>query len=115
MPVALTPETREKPGFWFWQSFKEDSSTGHAEGYDVVRSRSTGRYYLRLPAEGLTTSNIISLYLIAFATGSLVRYHPGYWMSVISRSQGGCVAPILSAAVAVVEEQFPRLVLERLR
>ncbi|MEJ7842542.1 MAG: hypothetical protein WKF95_12295 [Rubrobacter sp.] len=114
-PVALTPETREKPGFSYWQDYKEDSGTGLARGYDVVRSRSTGRYYLRLPAEGLTASNIVALYLIAFATGSLVRYHPGYWMSVVSRSKGGFVAPILSAAVSVVEEQFPRLVLERLR
>lgn len=73
------------------------------DGFDVVRSRSTGRYYLRLPAEGLTVSNIVALYLIAFATGSLVRYHPGYWMSVISRSEGSFIAPILSAAVSIVE------------
>lgn len=114
-PVALTPETRGKPGFSYWQNYKEDLGTGLAEGYDVVRSRSTGLYYLRLPAEGLTASNIVALYLIAFATGSLVRYHPGYWMSVLSRSKGDFVAPILSAAVSVVEEQFPGLVLERLR
>lgn len=80
-----------------------------------MRSRSTGRYYLRLPADKLTASNIVALYLIAFTTGSLVRYHPGYWMSIISRSHGAYVAPILSAAVSVVEEQCPRLVLERLR
>ncbi len=89
------------------QGYKEDPSTGITEGFKVVRSRSIGRYYLKLPAEELTASNIVALYLIAFATGSLVRYHPGYWMSVICRGRGGLVAPILPAAVSVVEEQFP--------
>ncbi len=114
-PFARSPEIREKPGFSYPQVYKEDPGTGVAEGYDVVRAKGTGRYFLKLPAEGFTTSNIVALYLVAFATGTLVRYHPGYWMSVVSRGRGGSAAPILSAAVSVVEEQFPGLVLERLR
>lgn len=113
--VARDPEVRKKPGFWYWQEYKEDPKTGLAEGFGVVRSRGTGRYFLRLPAGAITTSNIVALYLIAFAAGSLVRYHPGYWSSVVGRGRDVSVAPLLSAAVATVEEQFPALVLERLR
>lgn len=114
--LATTPEARARPGFHYFQEYAEDGATGLASGYDVVQSRSTGQYFLRIPTPGgLTASNIVVLYLIAFATGSLVRYHPGYWMSVIGRSGGAYLAPILSAAVSIVEEQFPRLVLERLR
>ena len=114
-PFARLPEIREKPGFSFSQGYQEDPDTGIATGYDVVRARGTGRYFLRLPAEGFTASNIVALYLAAFATGTLVRYHPGYWMSMASRGRGGFAAPIVSAAVSLVEEQFPGLVLERLR
>ncbi len=114
--LATTPEARARPGFHYFQEYTEEPTTGLAHGYDVVRSRSTGRYYLRIPTPGgLTASNIVALYLIAFATGSLVRYHPGYWMAVIGRTGGANLAPILSAAVSVVEEQYPRLVLERLQ
>lgn len=114
-PLAPTPETRAKRSFMYGQKVQEDPRTGLTEGYNVVRSRSTGCFYLRLPSEDLTASNIVALYLVAFATGSLVRYHPGYWMSVVSRSKGGSTAPILAAAVSTVEDQFPRLILERLQ
>lgn len=89
IPVALTPGTREIPGLWFWQGCKEDPGTDFAGGCDVVRSRSTGRYYLGLPAGGLTAASIGALCLIAFATGSLVRYHPGYWISLVGRNGAG--------------------------
>ncbi|SMC01426.1 hypothetical protein SAMN00767673_3246 [Rubrobacter radiotolerans DSM 5868] len=113
-PMARSPEIREKPGFLILCSYTENVADGIADGLGVVRARSTGGYYLRLPAQEITTSNILALYLVAFATATLVRYHPGYWTLLIRRSQGAYITPILSAAVDVVEEQFPCLVLERL-
>ena len=114
-PVAHDPEVRKRPGFWYWQEYEEDPTTGLAEGFGLVRSRATGRYFLRLPASGPTVSGIVALYLIAFATGSLVRYHPGFWSAVAGRGRDVAMAPLLSAAVSTVEEQFPALVLEWLR
>ncbi len=42
----------------------------------------------------------------------VVRYHPGYWAAVVGRAKGDSIAPVLSAAVAAVEERYPALILE---
>lgn len=86
-----------------------------ALGLPITVSRRSGNVFLKLPtSNGIELATLPALYLLAFATGMLVRYHPGYWMSVSSRTSGDSMAPILYAANSVVEELFPQLVLEKL-
>jgi hypothetical protein len=58
-------------------------------------------------------SSILAFYLACYAAGMLVRYHPGYWLLVVGRTAGDAMAPILSAASSVVEEEFPRMILQK--
>ena len=71
-----------------------------------VAASASGEEYLKLSTDGgVVLSTLLALHLVAYATGTLVRYHPG---------SGGSVGPILSAAVSAVEERYPALVLEAL-
>ena len=73
----------------------------------------TGEHYLKLPTdEGVVLSTLLALHLAAYATGMLVRYHPGYWSMLVGRREGSEIAPLLSAAVSTVEERYPTLILE---
>lgn len=45
-----------------------------------VSALPTGEEYLKLPTDGgIVLSALLALHLVAYATGILVRYHPGYW------------------------------------
>ncbi len=72
-----------------------------------------GDQYLKLPTEsGVVLSTLLALHVVAFAASTLVRYHPGYWAMLIGRTRGDSIAPVLSAAIAAVEERYPALILE---
>lgn len=81
-----------------------------------VATDASGEEYLKLPTDsGVVLSTLLALHLVAFAAGTLVRYHPGYWAMLAGRAtMGDSVAPVLSAAVSAVEERYPALVLEAL-
>ena len=73
----------------------------------------SGEEYLKLPTDcGFTLSTLLALHLIAFAAGTLVRYHPSYWALLTGRTIGDAIAPVVSAAIASVEERYPALILE---
>ena len=57
-------------------------------------------------------STLLALHLVAFAAGTLVRYHPGNWAMLAGRTKGDSVGPVLSAAVVAVEERYPALILQ---
>ena len=80
-----------------------------------VTTEASGEEYLKMPTDsGVVLSNLLALHLVAFAVGTLVRYHPGYWAAVVGHTKGDSVAPLLSAAVSTLEERYPALVLDTL-
>jgi hypothetical protein len=112
-------ETRTVQHFWFGMPYKRaherEPNVDTALGLPVTVGRRSGNVFLKLgSSNGIALATLPALYLIAYATGMLVRYHPGYWMSILSRTSGDLMAPILSAANSLVEELLPRLLLEKL-
>lgn len=78
-----------------------------------VAASVSGEEYLKLPTDsGVVLSTLLALHLIAYASGMLVRYHPGYWAMLVGRMEGAEIAPLLSAAVSTVEERYPELILD---
>lgn len=78
-----------------------------------ISAEATGEQYLKLPTDnGVVLSTLLALHLVAYATGMLVRYHPGYWSMLVGRTEGSEIAPLLSAAVSTVEECYAALILE---
>jgi len=99
--------------FHFGMTYDRQPPSHSALNHPVARSGSTGELCLKLPTdEGVVLSSLLALYLASYATGMLVRYHPGYWMTLVGRTKGDAMAPLLSAAASVIEEQLPRLILE---
>lgn len=77
-----------------------------------VAASATGEEYLKLPTDGgVVLSTLLALHLVAFAAGTLVRYHPGYWSMLVGKTKGDEIGPVLSAAVSAVEERYPALIL----
>lgn len=112
---ASEPRGRNVRNFSFSMSYDRPPTGFSALNLPVVRSGSTGELCLKLPTtDDIVLSDLLSLYLIAYATGMLVRYHPGYWMTLVGRTKGDAMAPALTAAASVIEELFPRLTLEEL-
>jgi hypothetical protein len=100
--------------FRFNTSYDREPSSYDAIGLPVARD-GDGQLCLKLPtAGGVVLSNLLSLYLAAYASGMLVRYHPGYWTTVAGGGKGDKMGPIISAAASAVEERFPGLVLGEL-
>ena len=113
-------------GFLYFARFPQEAPTGRihdlycdAGSRDEPRlempvvAAASGEEYLKLPTDGgVVLSTLLGLHLIAYATGTLVRYHPGYWAMLAGRAKGDAIGPILSAAVSAVEERYPALILE---
>ncbi len=75
----------------------------------------SGEQYLKLPtADGVVLSSLLALHLAGYATGMLVRYHPGYWAALTGKRKGDAIGPVLSAAASALEERYPGLILEAL-
>lgn len=93
-----------------------DAGTEERPRLDMpVATAASGEEYLVLPTDGgIVLSTLLSLHLTAYAGGMLVRYHPGYWSAVVGRTKGDSIAPVLSAAISVIEERYPALVLDAL-
>lgn len=66
-----------------------------------------------LPAE-VSLSSLSLLFMVSYALGMLVRYHPSHWSALIGHSKGDAILPLLNAAVALVERRFPELILQEL-
>lgn len=108
---AREPEHRAMGASLFALYYDAGSSGNPRIEMPIVTSAS-GDEYLKLPTDrGVVLSTLLALHVVAYAAGMLVRYHPGYWAAVVGRAKGGSIAPVLSAAVAAVEERYPALVL----
>jgi hypothetical protein len=54
------------------------------------------------------------IFVAAYILGMLVRYHPSYWLALLNRADGDYLRPVLQEAIAVIEDQFPKHVLNEL-
>lgn len=50
------------------------------------------------------------LFMVAHTLGTLARYYPTAWLALLSRQAGDRELPLIRAASAAIEEQFPGLV-----
>jgi len=80
-----------------------------------IKSDKEGNIYIVQPLpNGLDLSSLSLLYLIAYAMGMLARYYPSKWLSLLNGNKGDFAFPLMKAAITVVEDRFPQLVLQEL-
>jgi hypothetical protein len=65
--------------------------------------------------DGTRLSSTASLYIIAYAMSMLARYYPSTWLSIVNRTKGDFAYPIMKAALSLVQEKFPQLILQGLQ
>ncbi|MEK5065670.1 YaaC family protein [Cytobacillus sp. FSL R5-0596] len=71
--------------------------------------------YIIAPLEdGIRFSSLMTLFILSYFTGMLVRYYPSQWQSLINRSKGDIAFPILIKAINLLEEKFPSLIIDEL-
>ena len=66
-------------------------------------------------AGGARLSWICTLFILSYSLGMLVRYHPTQWTSLIRSQVNDAALPTLSAAVELIEREYPATVLRFLR
>ncbi len=112
LPFAREPKLRAS-GAWLFDLYYDAGSWRRPRIEMPVTTSASGEEYLKLPTDcGVVLSTLLALHVVAFAAGMLVRYHPSYWAAVVGRAKGDSITPVLSAAVAAVEERYPALILE---
>jgi hypothetical protein len=80
-----------------------------------VKQDINGLTYIINPLpNGLKLSSLSYLFLASYCIGMLVRYFPAHWLSIINRSKGDQVYPLLKAMSNLIETKFPKLVLDEL-
>ena len=115
--LHLAREPMRMVGEWHQFDLYYDAGTQERARQEMpITTDASGEEYLKLPTDGeVVLSTLLALHLVAFAAGTLVRYHPGYWAMLAGRAtKGDSIAPVLSAAVSAIEERYPALVLEAL-
>jgi hypothetical protein len=60
-------------------------------------------------------SSFASLYIIGYTMSIMARYYPSSWLSIINRNRGDFAYPIMKAALSLVQDKFPELILQRLQ
>lgn len=61
-------------------------------------------------AQGVSLSRIGRLYLLSFFLGTLARYHPTTWLSIMQgRQSGDRLLPIVRESMNVIQRRFPTL------
>jgi hypothetical protein len=65
--------------------------------------------------DGTRLSSFASLFIMAYVMSILARYYPSTWISIINRTKGDFAYPIMKAALSLVQEMFPELILQRLQ
>jgi hypothetical protein len=61
---------------------------------------------------GVKLSKVSTLFALSYALGMLVRYYPMQWTALIRGQIGDASLPTLAAAIELVEDDFPRVVLD---
>lgn len=66
--------------------------------------------------DGTKLSPLMNLFLVSLFMGMLVRYYPTYWLSLINRSNanGDFTYPILIKSINLIENEFPKMILNEL-
>jgi len=60
-------------------------------------------------------SKLMSTFVISYALGMLVRYHPSHWISILHNNTGNAAMPTLTAVSNHIENSMPRMVFELLQ
>ncbi len=98
-----------------WYRIKHSSKAELLAKVPPIKSDREGNTYIvELLPNGLDLSSLSLLYLIAYSMGMLARYYPSKWLSLLNSSKGDFAFPLMKAAIRVVEERFPQLVLQEL-
>lgn len=80
-----------------------------------IKNDRFGLPYVVEPLDGDQSLSTLSLlFIVSYAMGMLVRYHPSQWASLSGHGRGNGVVPLLTAAAHLIEQRFPGLVLEEL-
>ena len=81
----------------------------------LVKNDRSGKIYLvsALP-NGTLLSKMSLLYILSYVMGMLVRYYPSAWQSLVARESGDITFPLLRAAMALIRDQFPELIVNEL-
>jgi hypothetical protein len=72
-------------------------------------------YAVPLWPEGVRLSKLSMLYAISYALGMLSRYYPSHWMTLLNGGRGDAIMPVLSAALDIIEDRYPALILDQFR
>jgi len=80
-----------------------------------VSTNASGFCFLIEPLSGgVDLSTASKLFLLSYAGSSLVRYYPSLWLSLTQRKKGDAGFPLLKEAIALIDEEFPRRVVNEL-
>jgi len=81
----------------------------------VVGTRDGRTFVLAQKPDDARLSLLLTLYLVAFFTGTLARYHPSVWLTLQAPGAGDYFGPILREAVATVQSRYPELIMREIR
>lgn len=74
-----------------------------------------GHTFLVPPTDGgFAFSKMLLLFMASYMFGMLARYFPSYWLALLNRSEGDFMRPVVQEAIVVIEEEFPKHVLNEL-
>jgi YaaC-like Protein len=63
---------------------------------------------------GRSLSPLLALFSLSFFLGTMVRYHPSAWRTLLNREKGDFLYPIFKAVAALIRSDYPRLILDEL-
>jgi hypothetical protein len=80
-----------------------------------VKNDQAGNIFLVSPLPGgIVLSSLSLLFLVSYVMGTLVRYYPTAWQSLIAREIGDITYPLLRAAMVLVRDEFPNMIVNEL-
>ena len=66
-------------------------------------------------APGIAISRIGRFFLLSYFLGTLARYHPTAWLTIMqSRERGDFLLPIIREAMKAIQTEFPVLMVREL-
>jgi hypothetical protein len=94
---------------------RENSPAGMHFNLIPVKNDGRGIPYMVEPlAHGIRLSSLSLLFLVSYALGMIVRYHPSHWAVLAGTGPGDSIRPLLNTAAQTVERRFPELVLDEI-
>lgn len=66
-------------------------------------------------SDGVSVSRIGRFFVLSYFLGTLARYHPTSWLSIMqSRQKGDFMLPLIREAMSAIQQHFPTLVMSEL-